>query len=496
MRTTEKFTSRWGLLLAAIGMAVGTGNIWRFPRIVAQNGGGAFLIPWLIFLLLWSIPLLMVETAMGRRAQQGTVGAFGRIMGRQFTWMGCFVGFVSMAIMFYYSVVAGWCFKFLAGAVTGEVTTLGGQAFWDEFQMSSWEPVVFHLVAICTAGAIVYRGVVNGIERASKVLIPLLFILLLSGTIRAVTLPGAAAGLEFLFRPDFAALLDYRIWLEGLTQSAWSTGAGWGLLLTYAIYTTQKNDIVMNSLTIGFGNNSASLLAGIMVICSVFALVPATGGTAADAEAILTEAGPGNTALSFYWVPSLFQQMPGGRVSLVLFFVSLVVAAISSLIAMIEMSTRIFMDAGMSRHRAVLFVTATGFLLGLPSAISLDFFANQDTVWGIGLMVSGFFFTLAVRRYGVTRFRKELIETAANDIPVGRWFDVLVKYVLPVEFVIMVVWWLYQAALNDPMWWNPFAVFNLGTCLFQWGVAMFLFWLLNDKIAERTLDTESATEAA
>jgi NSS family neurotransmitter:Na+ symporter len=495
MQNSEKF-SRWGLLLAAIGMAVGTGNIWRFPRIVAQNGGGAFLIPWLVFLVLWSIPLLMVETAMGRRAQKGTVGAFGRIMGRDYTWMGCFVGFVAMAIMFYYSVVAGWCYKFLVGAISGDVVTMGGRGFWDEFQMSSWEPLFYHFVAIAVAGAVVYRGVINGIERASKVLIPLLFVLLLGGAVRAVTLPGAADGLEFLFRPDLASLLDYRIWLEGLTQSAWSTGAGWGLLLTYSIYTSRRDDIVMNSMTIGFGNNSASLLAAILVICSVFALLPATGGTAAEAYEILTEAGPGNTALSFYWVPALFQQMPGGRLSLILFFLALVVAAVSSLIAMIELATRIFVDAGMSRHRAVLFVTTVGFVLGAPSAVSLEFFTNQDTVWGIGLMVSGFFFAMAVRKYGVARFREELIEPADNDLPVGRWFDILVKYVLPVEFLVMVTWWLYQATISEPDWWNPFAVFSLGTCVFQWGVAMLVFRFLNGPIADRTLGDGLEEEAA
>ena len=426
---------------------------------------------------------------MGKGTRKGTVGAFVKTLGPGYAWMGGWVAFVATAIMFYYSVVAGWCFKYLLGAVSGEVMATGGRPYWDAFQASGWQPVAFHALAMACAGAIVYRGVIDGIERASRVLIPLLFLLLAGGAVRAVTLPGATAGLEYLFRPDWPALLDYRIWLEGLTQSAWSTGAGYGLLLTYAIYTSHRDDIVMNSMTIGFGNNSASLLAGIMVICSVFALVPAdpATGTNAQALAILSESGPGNTALSFYWVPELFQKMPLGGPSLVLFFVSLVVAAISSLIAMIELATRIFMDAGLQRHRAVLFVTAGGFLLGVPSALSLDFFANQDTVWGIGLMVNGFLFALAVRRYGTSRFRRELIEPAANDIPIGRWFDWLVRYVIPLEFAAMVGWWLYQAAVNEARWWDPFAVFSLGTCLFQWGVAMLLFVLLNDRIAARTL---------
>lgn len=491
MRATEQFTSRWGLLVAAIGMAVGTGNIWRFPRIAAANGGGAFLIPWVIFLLLWSIPLLMAESAMGRHTKMGTIGAFAKLIGARYAWLGGFVGFCSMAIMFYYSVVAGWCFKYLYGALSGGVIEQGGRGYWDSFQATGWEPVVFHGIAMTTAAVIVYRGVINGIEAASKILIPTLFVLLVAGTLRAVTLPGAAEGLNFLFNPDLSALWDYRIWLEGLTQSAWSTGAGYGLLLTYSIYTSQRDDIVMNSMTIGFGNNSASLLAGIMVICSVFALVPAgPSGENPQAMAILTEAGPGNTALSFYWVPELFQQMPGGRISMLLFFLALVVAAISSLIAMIELSTRIFMDAGMDRHRALIFVALGGFVMGVPSALSLDVFANQDNVWGIGLMVSGFLFALAVRKYGAARFREELIEPARNDLPVGRWFDFAFNVLIPVQFFVLIGWWLYQAASVETGWWNPISTFSLGACVAQWALVFALFRIFNGPISRRTLAGE------
>jgi NSS family neurotransmitter:Na+ symporter len=492
MQVKEQFTSRWGLLVAAIGMAVGTGNIWRFPRVAAQNDGGSFLVPWLVFLVLWSIPLLMVETAMGRHTRRGTVGAFARLIGPKNAWLGCFVGFCSMAILFYYSVVAGWCFKYLSGALSGSLLEMSGEEYWTAFQSSSYEAVLFHFVAMSVAGLIVYRGVIDGIEKASKVLIPLLFVLLLGGAARAVTLPGASAGLDFLFGVELAQLLDYRIWLEGLTQSAWSTGAGYGLLLSYAVYTSSRDDIVMNSMTIGFGNNSASLLAGIMVICSVFALAPADPG-APSAEELLQLGGPGNTALSFFWIPALFQQMPFGHVSLILFFLALVVAAISSMIAMIELGVRIFIDAGMSRPRAVKYVVVGGFLLGLPSALSMDFLVNQDSVWGIGLMVSGFLFAFAVNKFGVRRFREELIEPARNDIPVGRWFDIILKWIIPAEFLVMIVWWLYQAAVSEPDWWDPFVVFSLGTCVFQWVVAFVLFRVFNDRIAEATLRDEAAS---
>ena len=486
---SERFTSRWGLLLAALGMAVGTGNIWRFPRILAANGGAAFLIPWLIFLFLWAIPLLMVESAIGRHTGYGVVGSFGKMMGRRFTWVGCFVGFIPMAITFYYSVVAGWCIKYLVGSAAGALSGVDGMAYWDGFQATVWEPVFFHFVAMAVGSFIIYRGVVGGIERACKIMLPVLFTLLAVASIRALTLPGAAEGLNYIFSPTWSDLLNYEVWLQGLSQSAWSTGAGWGLLLTYSVYThNKKEDIVANSMTIGLGNNSASLLAAMVVIPTVFAILPA-----AQAADVLRESGPANTGLSFIWIPELFGQIPMGSFFLVLFFLALVVAAFSSLIAQLELVVRIFMDAGLTRRKAVMLVGGGSFLLGIPSAINLTFFANQDNVWGIGLMLSGFFFAMLVRTYGTARFRRELIESADNEIPPGRWFDFALNFLIPAQFTIMIVWWLWQAATSSEAWWNPFGVFTLGTCLLQWGIVIFVFWLANDMIADRTFANEPDT---
>jgi NSS family neurotransmitter:Na+ symporter len=488
MSKHEIFSSRWALLIAALGMAVGTGNIWRFPRILANQGGGAFLIPWMIFLFLWAIPLLMVEMAMGRHARKGVIGAFGRLMGRQASWMGAFVAWCTMAITFYYSVVAGWCVKYFIAAASGELNAVDGTAYWDGFQATLWQPVGFHFVAMGACGFILYRGVVAGIEKATKVLIPALFVLLAVAAGRALTLPaapgaeGPMAGLEFIFNPNWSDLLNYEIWLQGLTQSAWSTGAGWGLMVTYAVYSAKKDDIVGSAMTIGLGNNSASMLAALAIIPTVFAVLPLE-----QARTVLTDSGPASTGLSFIWVPRLFSAIPGGQFFMSLFFLALVVAAFSSLIAMLELGVRIFMDFGMSRHNAVLSVAGGSFVLGVPSAINLSFFSNQDAVWGIGLMVSGFFFAIAARKFGVARFREELIEPADNDIAPGRWFDFAVKWLIPLQFLLLIAWWLYQAATSGEAWWNPFGVFTLGTCLFQWGVVLVIFYLMNDRMAEATL---------
>lgn len=480
MTRQETFSSRWGLIVAGLGMAVGTGNLWRFPRIAAQNGGAAFLIPWMVFLFVWSLPLLIAEFAIGRGMRRGVVGAFTKMIGGRFAWMGGWVAAVTILILFYYSVVTGWTLKYAIASATGELRGIQPGDYWDAYLDSGWQPIVFHVISAVLGGAIILQGVVKGIERANKLLIPSLFVLLIAAVIRSLTLPGAERGLEFLFNPDFSALTHYRTWLEALTQSAWSTGAGWGLILTYGMYLRRDDDVVLNSATIGFGDHSASLLAGMAVLPAAFAIL-------APAEA-MDAMRAGNTGLMFIWMPQLFGRMPAGDVFQTLFFVALFFAALSSLIAMIELATRVLMDAGFARRRAVGVVTAAVIVLGMPSALSRAFFANQDWVWGVGLMISGLFIALAATLHGQQRFRTELVNTEGNDLRVGRVYELVLKYGIPVQFVLMLGWWMYQAATWDPQgWWNPLHVESVGTCLLQWGVVLALLAVFNRRLGAASL---------
>jgi SNF family Na+-dependent transporter len=542
------------MMLAMLGMAVGTGNIWRFPRIAAANGGGSFLVAWVCFLLLWSVPLLIVEFSMGKATRIGPVGAFARLIGKRYAWMGAWVAFTSIAIMFYYSVVAGWTMRYFWAGITGELEGELPGTLWSAYA-GSWGAVATHAVAMALGVWVVVRGV-RGIERATSILIPSLFVLVLLLAARAVTLPGASDGLAFLFTPDWSDLADARVWLEALTQNAWDTGAGWGLALCYAIYMRRHEDTALNSFLLGFGNNSVSLLAGIMVICTVFSVGPRIAAELAEtpagfeqaianypglsaeleaavrangaeevaarhgveltderlsgffansavpaevrlavaretggldgvgvAEAVL---GSGNNGLTFVWVPQIFNTLPLGRVLTSVFFLALAFAALSSLIAMIELATRVLVDGGMPRARAVPLVGVLGFLLGVPSALSMSVFDNQDFVWGVGLMLSGFFFAFAVVRYGASRFRSEFINTADSDLRVGRWWDLVMHAVL-VEAVVLMVWWVYQAAdLSDlAATFTPFSPFNVGTLVVQWALAIGVFLGLNGWLARR-----------
>ncbi|MBN1999385.1 sodium-dependent transporter [candidate division KSB1 bacterium] len=486
MAGKEYFSSRWSLILAALGMVVGTGNIWRFPRIVARNGGGAFIIVWFLFLFLWSIPLLIIEFTMGKSTRKGSIGAFGTLLSPGYSWMGTFVFVCTAAIMFYYSVVMGWCLRFLYDSVINASFLTDPNSVWNSFVGSGWQPLLFHFIAISTGSFIVFRGIKGGIEKANNILIPLLLILLVIAAIRALTLPGAAKGLDFFFAPDWRALSRFNVWLDALTQSAWSTGAGWGLILTYAVYMRQKEDIVLNSFIAGLGNNAASILVGLSVFPAVFALAPQLG---LDPNQVVLTPGPANTGLAFIWMPRLFAQMTGRHFFIVLFFLSLSIAALTSLIAMLELAVRNLLDLGFSRKKSILFIWCFSFVLGTPSALSLNFFNNQDWVWSLGLMVSGIFFITAVLKYGPGKFRKILINIKDNDLNLGKWFEYFVILVLPAEFILLLGWWFYQSIVKfEPHgWWHPFRIYSVGTCLAQWGIVLICAILLNKIFAGRII---------
>jgi len=509
----EVFSSRWVMMLAMLGMAVGTGNIWRFPRIAAQNGGGEFIVAWLAFLFLWSIPLILVEFGMGRKTRTGPVGAFIQMMGPRWAWMGAFIAFVAIAIMFYYSVVAGWTIRYVVASILGEIPRQEPGAFWASFT-DSWWPVLTHGIAIGTGTLVVARGV-TAIERVAKVLMPTLIVLVVLLAIRAVTLPGSSAGLSYLFTVDWGALGDARIWIAALTQNAWDTGAGWGLVLAYAAYLRTQEDTALNAFILPAANNTVSLLAGIMVLCTVFAVVPqlvanlasdpgalsaypalsdaVLGGEQLSADLIQrTIFSTGNEGLTFIWMPQLFARVPFGQFFMILFFLALTFAAFTSLIAMLELATRVLRDAGMQRAKAIKVVGVVGFLCGLPSALSLRFLHNQDFVWGVALMVSGLFFAIAIIVYGARRFREQQLNHEHSDIRVGRWWEIVITVLVPLEALVLLAWWVYQVRGEDLAGWlDPLREANVGTLFFQWAVVLACLLLANRWLARHTHGVEA-----
>ena len=491
--SSQRFSSRWTLFLSVLGIAVGTGNIWRFPRIAAQNGGddgaGAFLFAWLVCLLMWSIPLIIAEYALGQRGRMGVVGTFTKLAGERFAWMGAFVGFVATAIMFYYAVVAGWCFFYTTESLFAglPLTTDSAMATWDEFQSGGW-PLIFHAAAMGLGAVACWQGV-KSIERANRVLVPTLLVIVVIAVIRALTLPGAGDGLAYLFTPDWSQLTEPRLWLEALTQNAWDTGAGWGLILSYAAYMRKEHGVVRNAVLTGVGNNTVSLLSATMIFGTVFAVL-GTEMSRPEMLEVMRTSGPASTGLTFIWMPQLFAEMAFGKALAVLFFLALSFAALSSLISMIELASRTLVDFGLPRHRAVATVAGVGFTLGVPSALNLDIFANQDFVWGVALIISGAFVAFAVLRHGAARLREEI--ATPEDWRLPRVWEGMIRILIPLEATVLLVWWLGLAATvyAPDTWYNPFEPFSVMTCLVQWGLALALFLALNRWMARRTLAPE------
>jgi NSS family neurotransmitter:Na+ symporter len=496
------------MLLAMMGMAVGTGNIWRFPRVAARSGGGEFLVAWIVFLLLWSVPLVLLEFGLARKTRRGPVAAIMQIAGPGWAWTGAFIVFVSSIITCYYAVVAGWTARYAVAAFGGELAESAPGAFWTDFTNSAW-PVAAHAAMLVLAAWVVVRGV-TAIEKVTRVLIPALIGLILILVVRALLLPGASDGLAFLFGIDWSAMQSARLWIEALTQNAWDTGAGWGLVLCYAAYQRSQADTALNSFVLPAANNAISLLAGIMVFCTVFSAVPPLLETAATDPSQLRGLGSleqavrdgqpfseelmrdtvfseGNTGITFVWMPELFRSIPAGGFFMALFFAALALAAFTSLISMLELTTRAFVDAGFQRGKAIRGIAMVTFLLGLPSAVSMSVFDNQDWVWGVALILSGLFFALAVGKYGVRKFREEMLNHEHSDIRIGRWWDFVIRAVVPFEAVVLTVWLLYQAWREDPEGWllpfDPGNVANVGTVLFQVGLVAAVLLLFNRRLA-------------
>ena len=476
MATQEnRFSSRFTFLLSALGIAVGTGNIWRFPRIVASNAGddgaGAFLVAWITFLFLWSIPLIIVEYIMGRQSRMGTIGAFRNFMGKPFAFLGGFVGFVSTAIAFFYSVIVGWNIYYFGALTFGGLPqdSEASLVLWNSFQNSSF-PIFFHAIAMLVGGLAIYKGV-SSIERVNKILIPVLLGIVVISVLRAVTLPGSMDGITYLFTPDWSQLKRPGIWVDALAQNAFDTGAGFGLFLTYAIYIRKRYGVVKNAFTTALGNNLVSLMAAIMIFSTVFSIL----GNEMDMSQseileIMKTSGPAATGLTFIWMPQLFAKMALGKPLAILFFLGLSFAGFSSLISMLELAVRNLIDFGVQRSTAVFWIVAASFVLGIPSAMSLEILGDQDFVWSVGLIISGVLMAIAALKYGLSRMISEISAESEGDWPFPVWWSITVKFVAPFIGIALVSWWMIE---------SPSFFF---TCLIQWGTVILIFFLMNGYI--------------
>lgn len=370
--TRGSWSTRIGFILAAAGSAVGLGNIWKFPYIAGNNGGGAFVLVYLLCVAVIGLPLMMAELMLGRHTQRNAVGAFRMLEGRRSRWQ--LVGWTgviaSCIILSYYAVIAGWTIDYvlqsLSGAFSGKTPEEINQVFTSLIG-SGVRQMIWQLLFLGLTLAIVIEGVHRGIERWSSILMPVLFLLLSILLVNGMMSEGAREGLAFMFRPDFARLTPGAI-LEAMGHALFTLSLGMAIMVTYGSYLKQRENLFQVSLKVVILDTVIALMAGL----AIFPIVFAVGMEPAQ--------GPG---LIFKTIPVVFSQIPGGFVLSILFFLLLAFAALTSAISLLEAQVSYLIDErGWSRKRATLFFIAVLFALGVPSALSYNLLGEVALIGG------------------------------------------------------------------------------------------------------------------
>ncbi len=435
----EKWGTRAGFLLAAMGSAVGLGNIWRFPYVAYEGGGGAFLLPYLIALLTAGIPLLILEYTLGHRFHGSPPLAFRRLH-RRTTVLGWWQVAICFVIATYYAVIIAWSLRYAGFSISQDWGDDTEGFFMGDFLqvgdaggISSYvSGVAWPLIGIWVfVIAILAMGVRGGIERANKIFIPLLALLFGILVIRAVTLDGAGTGLDALFAPDWSAITDGSVWVAAYGQIFFSLSVGFGIMITYASHLRRRSDLTGSALTVGFANSSFEILAGIGVFAALGHMAVASGVAVGD----VAESGVG---LAFIAFPQIISTLTSGAgVFGALFFLSLAIAGISSLISIVQVVVSAVRDrTGMARLPAVLLVgggTAVVSVALYPTAQGLhyldvaDHFINQ---YGIALAALVIVVVMAWLLRRLPELQKHANLTSIVNL--GTWWQVLLGIVTPV----------------------------------------------------------------
>ena len=430
-RTAGQFASSAGFILAAVGSAVGMGNIWLFPYRVGQYGGGAFLVPYFIFVALFSYVGLSGEFALGRLTGTGTAGSFDYVLRQRGKKGGAIIGILPLlgvlGIAIGYSVVVGWVLKYAAGAITGSILSGDAQAYFSAMAVD-FGSVPWHLLAVLLTAGVLLLGVKDGIEKISKFMMPAFFILFIIIAIRVAFLPGSGEGYRYLLTPDWSYLLNFETWVMAMGQAFFSLSINGAGMLIYGSYMKKSEDIVHHSVMTALLDTAAALLAGFAIIPAVFAF------------GIAPNSGP---PLMFVTLPQVFQNMPMGQLFAILFFVSVFFAGITSLINMMEacgeaLSSRL----KLSRRLSVAVVAAvvfgvSVFLEALPNMGTwLDTVTIYIAPFGALLCAVFIYFIL-----GMPAIKKELNQ--GRKKPLGRSFDILAYIYVAVAAAVLVLGIVY-----------------------------------------------------
>lgn len=443
----EQWSGQLGFILSAIGSAVGLGNIWRFPGVAYENGGGAFLVPYLIALLTAGVPILLLDYTIGHRFRGSPPLALRRIGKKLGESLGWFQVFICVVITIYYTAVIAWSSSYFVFSLDkkwgnepvnffmNDYLQVADAPFTLEFVPSVLIPlVIIWLVSLAVVGA----GVIKGVQRANMIAIPLLIVAFLTLVIRALFLPGAIDGLNEFFTPNFATLADPSVWIAAYGQIFFSLSIAYGVMITYASYRKRRANLSTPGLVVAFGNSSFELLAGVGVFATLGYMAFQQGGTVADLEGIT------GISLSFITFPAIISAMPGGALFGSLFFGSLVLAGLTSLISILEVTVAAVHDKfGLTRHKAVwgiggsiaaISILLLGTTSGLTALDVLDHWSNN-----LGIVLSAAI--LCILSIWVFKKGRDFIDhvNAVSTFKIGKVWFFCVGFLAPIALSYMLI---------------------------------------------------------
>ncbi|GAA0329884.1 sodium-dependent transporter [Bacillus carboniphilus] len=447
MRQREQWSSRLGFILAAAGSAIGLGAIWKFPYTAGQNGGGAFFLIFILFTLILGLPLLLAEFSIGRTAQDNAVNSYKKIApGTKWYWLGITGMITSFILLSFYSVIGGWIIIYLIKALAGDLNGLTSEEYGNVFGATISDPIVSILVQflfILLTIIVVAKGVQKGIERASAIMMPALFILFIVLVIRAVTLEGSLEGIRFLLQPDFSKVTSKTI-LEAMGQSFFTLSVGVSVMVTYSSYLPKNQSLPRSAISIVGMNIFIVLLAGLAIFPAVFSFDLEPG------------AGP---VLLFNVLPTIFSQLPFGMWFFIAFLLLFLFAALTSAFSMLEIIVSVISNGAPTKRRQWAWLTGIAiFIAGVPSALSygvlsdvtlfnktifdLADYSVSNVLLPLGALLISIFVPLKMKKTQLydelkqgSGFKKGLFET---------WFF-LIRFVAPVlilavMFDVLGVW--------------------------------------------------------
>ncbi len=436
----ESFATKFGIIAATAGSAVGLGNIWRFPYLTGENGGAAFIVVYLIFVFAFGIPVMLCEFAIGRSARKNPFGAFRALApGKPWFLVGLMGIVAAFMILAFYTTVAGWTLEYLFQSVIGGLNKKSGEQLvfmFGTFRSETLRPLLWFAIFMGMTATINYFGVKKGIEKTTVIMMPLLFVILLILCMRSITLPGSFEGFRFLFHPDFSKVTPSII-LAALGQVFFSMSVGMGTLITYASYFPKKDNLLNTSLSVSITDTLVAVLAGIVIFPAAFSFQ------------VSPDQGPG---LVFVTLPLIFQKIAGGTFFAVLFFILLGLAALTSTISVLEVIVAFFMEElKLTRRSATWTASAAVSILGLMCAMSWNGAMKGVRLFGsnvfelfdftsanILLPVGGFFIVMFVAWFfSREKVYRELSSNGTLKISYFPFFRFIIRFIAPVGLAVI-----------------------------------------------------------